>query len=278
MKIMYILFDIGGSKMRFASSTDLKHFSVPIIVPTPQNFKKGIAEFTAISKRLAGSKKIIVVAGGMPGPLDRQHTKVINAPNLKNWNNLPFKSVLEKNLKTKVYIENDTAMVALGEVYFGSGRRFKNKGIVAYITISTGVGGARIVDGKIDRNVYGFEIGSQIIDIASSIGNLEAYISGRSVFNHTGKKPIEIRDKKFWDFEAKLLAYGLNNTIIHWSPDVVILGGSMMNKIGIPIERVKIHLNKVLTIFPEKPKLIHSALKDLGGLYGSMVYLSSKMR
>lgn len=270
--------------MRISATNDLIKFNKPAIIETPQNYKEGIAKFVAISKKLVSGKKIVAISGGMPGPLDKKHTRVINAPNLKSWNNHPFKEEIEERLQTKVHLENDTAMVGLGETYFGPGRLYKNKGIVAYITISTGVGGARIVDGKIDRNAYGFEIGSQIIDVSGSIypnyksnGNLESYISGKNIFNHTGKRPIEILDKKFWDFEAKLLAYGLNNTIVHWSPDIVILGGSMMNKIGIPIERVKVHLNKILTIFPEKPKLVHSALADLGGLYGSMVYLRQEL-
>jgi glucokinase len=49
----------------------------------------------------------------------------------------------------------------LGEAVFGAG---KGREIVVYMTISTGVGGARIVGGKIDASAMGFEPGHQIID------------------------------------------------------------------------------------------------------------------
>lgn len=281
---MYILFDIGGSKMRIAASANLKKFKKPVILETPRDFKKGIAEICRLSVKLAAGNKIKAIGGGIVGPLDRQHTKIINSPNLKTWNRYPLKTALENGLKTKVFIENDTALVALGETYFGSGVNYKKNGIVAYITISTGVGGARIVDGRIDRNTYGFEIGFQTIDADGTLckkckspGYLEEYISGKNVEHRTGQKPYKILDKKFWDTEAKWLSYGLNNTIVHWSPDIVILGGSMMNKVGIPLSRVKLHLENILRIFPKKPKLVHSKLGDLGGLYGSMVYLKQSL-
>ncbi len=277
---MYLVFDIGGSKMRIARTSNFKKLEEIIILKTPNDFNEGILEFCRASNKLSGGKKIKAIAGGIAGPLDKNYTKVINAPNLKSWNNKPFKASLEKKLKTKVMLQNDTAMVALGETHFGAGKLFRKNGIVAYVTVSTGVGGARIVDGKIDRNIYGFEIGSQTIDADGTIlpkykspGILEDYISGKSVYKNTGKNPVLIKDDKFWSDMAKLLAYGLNNTIVHWSPSIVILGGSMMNKIGIPISEVIRNVNSFLKIFPKKPKIVHAKLGDLGGLYGSMVYL-----
>ncbi|MFV1917705.1 MAG: ROK family protein, partial [Patescibacteria group bacterium] len=107
----------------------------------------------------------------------------------------------------------------------------------------------------------------------ASLGHLEAHISGAAVEKRYGKKPYEITDDKFWDELARLLAFGLNNTIVHWSPDVVVLGGSMMKKIGIPIDRVKFHLKKILKIFPELPEIKKAELGDLGGLHGALYYL-----
>lgn len=88
-----------------------------------------------------------------------------------------------------------------------------------------------------------------------------------------GKKPYEITDKKIWDETAKILAYGLNNTIVHWSPDIIVLGGSMFKKIGIPVPRVRFHLKNILKIFPELPAVEKAELGDVGGLYGALVFL-----
>lgn len=224
---------------------------------------------------LSQGKKIKAVAGGTPGPQDFSHTKIINAPNLPGWNGKPLKGALQALLKTKVFLENDTALVGLGEAHFGAG---KASGIMAYLTVSTGVGGVRIVDRHIDRNSMGFEVGHQIISLdGGKFRDLESFISGKATEKKYHKKPYKILDKKFWDEAAHILAIGLNNTIVHWSPDTVIIGGSMMKKIGIPIKRVHYHLNKILKIFPRKPKILKAKLGDLGGLHGAMIYLKQSL-
>ena len=72
---------------------------------------------------------------------------------------------------------------------------------------------------------------------------------------------------------ARVLAYGLNNTIVYWSPDIVVIGGSMMKKIGIPIDRVRAHLSGILHIYEELPQVAHSTLGDIGGLYGALALI-----
>jgi predicted NBD/HSP70 family sugar kinase len=157
--------------------------------------------------------------------------------------------------------------------------------IVAYITVSTGVGGVRIVREQIDVSRMGFEPGHQIIDADGTLCkstvcglglDLEGAVSGTAISGRYGKKPYEITDEAFWDEMARVLAFGLNNTIVHWSPDIVVIGGSMMNKIGIPIERVRAYLKGVLHIFPELPAIEHSALADIGGLHGALAYVKQK--
>ena len=83
-------------------------------------------------------------------------------------------------------------------------------------------------------------------------------------------------DKDFWEKVSRVLAVGLNNTIVHWSPDVVILGGSMMKKIGVPFDRVEAHLRQIIKIYPEIPPLKKSKLGDLGGLYGALAYINQQ--
>ena len=109
----------------------------------------------------------------------------------------PLVHRLQDELSTKAYIANDTAIVGLGEAHAGAG---KGSDIVVYITVSTGVGGARIVDGEIDRRAFGFEPGHQIIDIDNSIckkcksGQLEDMVSGTATQHRFGVKPYEVED------------------------------------------------------------------------------------
>lgn len=275
---MYIVFDIGGTKMRISVSRNGENFDEPKIFETPKDFNEGIELFASAAREFAGGEKIKAAAGGIAGPLDRMKTKLINSPNIKDWIGKPLKEEMQKLIDAPVFIENDAVLVALGEAVAGAGR---GEEIVAYITVSTGVGGARIVDGKIDKNIYGFEPGHQIINpfgelcsICGFAGHLESHISGTALEKHYHQKPHEITDPKIWEEEAKLLAYGLNNTIVHWSPNIVVLGGSMITKEpGISIDRVRYYLERDLSIFPELPKLVKASLGDVGGLYGALVFL-----
>lgn len=274
---MYILYDIGGTKMRFAASVDLKNIEDSKIVPTPQDFFEGIKLFSQTSKELAKGQKIHAVAGGIAGPLDKNKTKMVKAPNISQWANQPLKASLEKALDAEVFLENDAALVGLGESVFGAGKGHK---IAVYITMSTGVGGSRFVEGKIDSNSLGFEPGHQTINFdgppctgCGGIGHLEGYVSGRALQEKYNKSAEEIDDPAIWDQEANLLAFGLNNIIVHWSPDAIILGGSLMKKID--IEKVKEYTKKTVTIFPQIPQILLAKLGDLGGLYGAMAYLKT---
>ncbi|TAL49010.1 ROK family protein [Patescibacteria group bacterium] len=273
---MYILFDIGGTKSRIAASTTLDMFNDPVVFDTPKLYSQGIVILKQKGLELSRGQTIHAIAGGIAGPCSRKECMLIASPNLPDWVGKPIKRELEETFHAPVYVENDAAMVGLGEAHSGAGRGF---GVVVYITVSTGVGGARIVSGKIDERVVGFEPGHQIVDmdktvVPEALGvDLESMIGGRWVEERTGKKPFEITDEAFWDKLARILAVGLNNTIVHWSPDVVILGGSMMNKIGVPLDKVEAHLRQVVKIYPELPALRRSELGDLGGLYGALAYL-----
>ena len=280
---MYILFDIGGTNMRVALSRDGENFESPKIISTPKDFDHGMQAIKDIVVALAGDTPIIAAGGGIAGTLSKDRTIFLNGPHLQGWNKKPIKKALEEAIGVPVFIENDTAIVGLGEAIAGAG---KGHDIVVYVTVSTGVGGVRIVNGSIDVSAMGFEPGHQIIDAGgalreSSVGgrgfDLEGYISGTAISERYGKKPYEITDEKFWDEMARLLAYGLNNTIVHWSPDIVVIGGSMMKKIGIPMDRVRAHLKGILHIYPELPFVEHSSLEDVGGLHGALHFVKQNL-
>lgn len=280
---MYLLFDIGGTNMRLALSRDGATFEEPKIVPTPKDFSAGMAMLGSLAKELLGDSKPIAAAGGIAGTLSRDRTRFINGPHLQGWNGKPIKEALSSALGCPVFVENDTAIVGLGEAVAGSGKGYQ---ICAYVTVSTGVGGVRIVDEKIDVAAIGFEPGHQIIDADGTLCknsvcgfglDFESAVSGTSISERYGKKPYEITDTAFWEEMARILAYGLNNTIVHWSPDVVVIGGSMMKKIGIPVDRVQAHLKGILHIYPELPVIVHSALGDIGGLHGALHFVKQNL-
>lgn len=252
-----ILFDMGATKTRIAYSEDGEIFETPKVFETVKNYEENLRIFTETAKQLASGRQIKKIIGGMSRSIEGETDQ-------------KFKNDLESIFEAKVFIENDAAMVGLGEAMFGAGRGFD---IVGYVTVSTGVGGAKISAGKIDEHTIGFEPGKQIINIETQ-ETLEDRISGKALQKKFGKHPKEITDEKVWDECARVLAVGLNNIIVEWSPSVVVLGGSMITgNPAISIEKTASHLKEILKIFPEIPLIKKSELGDFGGLYGALIFM-----
>lgn len=269
---MHIVSDIGGTKMRLAGTHDLQSFQAPIFLATPQSYDEALALFVESAKTIAAGEVIESIAIGVPVVLTTDKRSIIQSQNLPQWGGHAFADDLEKALGTKVYLENDTALVGLGEAVFGAG---KGGSIIAYITVSTGVNGIRIIDGIIDRSTLGFEIGGQYLSSAEPLVSLEELISGRAIETRYGMHPRDLgKDTPLWEELARTAAIGFHNTILHWSPDTVVFGGSMFNEIGIPVDSVRSHLTEVTKKFPTIPTIVHSSLKDEGGLYGGMARLA----
>ena len=90
-----------------------------------------------------------------------------------------------------------------------------------------------------------------------------------------GVKAYEIpQSDAIWDQLAEFLAHGLRNTILYWSPDIIVLGGSMI--VGDPrilLDDIVKHTNEVLDDVVPCPLIVDAKLGDYGGLYGAMSLL-----
>lgn len=276
----YLLFDIGGTNTRVTVSEDLKTFQKPIRFTTPINFKEGTEKIIAAAQSLT-DKPIRSACGAVRGLLSEDRRFIASDVTLTKWIEEPLAETLEKALNTKVILENDAAMAGLGEAHFGAG---KGASIMVYHTISTGVGGAKIEDGKIDSYHLGFEPGKQVLDIDRTIlgedilPTLENLVSGTAVEERTGEKPYEIpQEDAMWDQLANYLAHGLRNTIFYWSPELIVLGGSMITgNPAIPIENIQKHTKNILGEEVDVPEIKKAKLGDESGLYGAMALLAEQ--
>lgn len=279
----YVLFDIGGTNTRVSISEDLHEFSDPVKFKTPKDPIEGMDAMVEAVRSLT-DKELRGAAGGMRGILDSEKTMMLRDPGeaLPSWEEAPLVKTLKKKLKTDILIENDTALVGLGEAKHGAGKGYD---IVAYHTVSTGVGGVRIDHGAIDAFAAGFEPGHQILDIDRTIlgdeeeATLENLVSGSALERRAGVKPYEIsQDDAVWDQLAEYLAYGLRNTIVYWSPEIIVLGGSMI--VGDPrifLADIIRHTHEVVDDTAPVPEIVDATLGDFGGLYGAMALLEQKV-
>ena len=259
---MYILIDIGGTKTRVALTEDKLTFGEPIIFSTPQSFDAWFNEVIQHITALTEGKQLTAIILGMAGTFSPDHQIIRTAPHLQEWAGINLKEKLGGWFNCRTIIENDTALVGLGEAIFGSGKGYD---IVVYITISTGVGGARIVDGKVDRNKFGFEIGHQIVQDGKE---LEYYLAGSSHEKRFGMPSREIKDPEFWkevDHYAGILAA---NTTMYWSPAVIVFGVPVMKDINMKVVENKAKL--FTPMYETLPVFTRSSLGDLGGVYGAL--------
>jgi predicted NBD/HSP70 family sugar kinase len=277
----YIVFDIGGTKTRVGISSDLQSLDTVESFKTPASFSDGVKKIADTVEKLT-KEKPKGFAGGIRGLLSEEKDGIDNDSVLNKWAGKSLTKELQKYHNVPVFLENDAAIAGLGEAVFGAG---KGLDIVAYHTVSTGVGGAKIENGEIDHASIGFEPGKQILDIDRTVlgadiePTLENLVSGAAIEQRFGVKPYEIpQSDVLWDELAEYLAQGLRNTILYWSPDVIVIGGSMV--IGDPkieIDKIRKYAVEALNNFQIAPLITEAKLGDEAGLYGGMALLSKKV-
>lgn len=260
---MYLVFDIGASNTRI-SLADKKRLLKPMQFASPKNFSVFLKKLS----QYAASTKISSIAGGMPGQFDVSSRHFIKARNLPSWREINVAGLLKKKFRCPVALENDVALAGLGEAVFGAGR---GKSIVVYYTVSTGINGVRIVDGKIDSKAWGFETGRQLLD---GKHDLESLVGGASIRRRYGRLPEEIKERKIWEQVSKDLSRGIFNSMLHWSPHIIILGGGLIEAGAIKAGKVEQEVKRLNNRFdPPEPfvRIVSSKLRQFAGLHGATV-------
>lgn len=259
-----IVFDVGGTTSRVAALED-GTIGEPEKFATPRDPNLGLSAIVAAARRAAAGRRIEAVCGGAAGII--VGGAIYRSPNLPEWSGTPLANRVASELKAPTTVMNDASLGGLGEFHYGVG---KSANIMAYVTVSTGVGGARIVEGTIDRSTYGFEIGHSLVGGVE----LERLVSGTAAAQRFGKDPKELGKKELGEL-ADTLAVGLYNMTLHWSPDTIVLGGSMITgKNPIPLARVEASLKEHLAkYYPAAPAVKKASLERIGGLYGAMAFL-----
>jgi len=263
---MKLVFDIGGTHTRLAVSPDGQTLqSVTRFNTDPTT--EGCTAFIDQVERLAAESGAKSIVGGVPGQFD-QAGHLRDAPNLPGWEGLPLVRLIESHTGLSVATANDVMLVGLGEATRGAGR---GREIVAYITVSTGVNGARFVNGRLDANRHGFELGYMLMpNEAGELVSLESLTGGAALHERYGRPPKLIKDPAVWRQEERYLALALYNTVLHWSPDVVIYGGGMMRDIS--LQGIQRELDQLPHVVEAWPQLALAKLGDEGGLYGALEY------
>lgn len=132
-----------------------------------------------------GSGPLTAVGASVPGPADPVRGILINPPNLPSWQDVPIGAALREAFGVEVRIENDANAAALAEHAAGAGQGVSH---MVYLTMSTGVGGGLIADGRLFTGAWGGagEVGHLPVEFpglaceCGLTGCLEAYVGGNA--------------------------------------------------------------------------------------------------
>ncbi|MGQ0549205.1 MAG: ROK family protein [Armatimonadota bacterium] len=184
--------DLGGTKILTALVDVHGRVAGRVREKTPQSGPDAVIETIAGTvRRVLGDAGVDAgairsVGVGAPGPADPTSGVVFEVPNLPGWHDVPLAAMLTSRLGVTTCVENDANAAAMGERWAGAGRGIDD---LIYMTISTGIGGGLIFNGRIYRGVSGTagEVGHMVIDPAGPrcpcgrMGCLEALASGTSI-------------------------------------------------------------------------------------------------
>lgn len=241
--IEYIGIDIGGTNIRIGAINQNDELVFEYKEPTFENVISSEDLYNKIIKLIKmvpnyeNSKAIGI---GAPGSVDKKLGQIITSKNVTILKNFPLVENLNKDLNKPIFLENDARVATFAEAISGKG---KDKNIVCYITISTGLGGGLVINKEIynGSNNLGAYFARMILDGEHTSNNL---ISGtalleqsREKINKNMKNTLEVFEleknnnpiaKEIISNFKRNLTVLLLNISATFNPDIIILGGGVL--------------------------------------------------
>ncbi|HSW81806.1 MAG TPA: ROK family protein [Candidatus Saccharimonas sp.] len=212
--------DVGGTKTLVAQFGDDGLPANEVRFLTPPTAAGFIQLLLAHLDELAPTKAIAI---GVPGIVD-ENGVLLRCGNL-NWKNVALKQLLQERYNVPTYVENDAKLAALAEV--NQLKTVPRLGL--YLTVSTGIGGGLIVDGKLHPAFRNNEPGHMQLQFEGTWQQWQHFASGSAFVQHFGKQVHEFERQKEWKDVAERLSRGLLTLIPTLQPEVIIFGGSVGN-------------------------------------------------
>ncbi|HST09019.1 MAG TPA: ROK family protein, partial [Terriglobales bacterium] len=298
--------DMGASHLRFVMATtggEIRSESREYVKAEAgpagviAQVRAGIERLLEGSNAKQGSLQGIAI--GVPGGVDPQTGKVIDANNVPGWREVDMGRELEEAFGAPVFLDNDANMAAIGEHWRGVAQGVDN---FVFIALGTGIGSGVFVDGRIRRGRSGFagELyrmnldGTRWNDDFPDTGYLEAQVSGVALAAE-GRKILtkgngaasatltEIRDARYV-FDAlrqgnrqaltlversfSILGVAVANVVSVLDPELIVFNGGIVK--GAPELLLETVERVVRRIHPKPPRVQLSTLEDKAQIWGAL--------
>lgn len=195
------------------------------------------------------------------------------------------------DLPFPIAFETDVNAAAIGEFEVGAGKDHPN---LCYITVGTGIGGGFLHEGSPLHGRMHPEIGHMIVpDLDSEFAKstnvcpfhtscLEGRASGPAIETRWGSPGSELPDDHpAWDLQAKYLAHGAINLTAAWSPEIILIGGGVLQQIGL-IDRVRTEFESLAGNYWSLPPLDSyiqtPTLDQRAGIIGALTLAQSLLK
>lgn len=260
-----IAVDLGGTRIRAARLN--QKLEIEVREETLTEDEKGlddtIQRFKAMVRKVwpTDGTKVAGIGVSSPGPLNPLTGVIVAPPNLKGWHHVPLGDILHEEFDVPVYIGNDANVAGLAETVMGAAKGYRH---TIFITVSTGVGGGIIIDGKmlLGKVGLGAEAGHIIVQSLPKPSRLEEESAGPALARKA-KERIEagaqstIRDAVNGDLNqisgatvgkaaqagdplaleivreaGYFLGLGMVSLLHLFNPEILVFGGGVSNNLG----------------------------------------------
>ena len=309
MKPYAVGVDVGGTTVKigiFRTSGDLllKWEIVTNKKDGGRNILPDIADSikSMLSNKGIGLEDIQGIGIGIPGAI--LNRSIVNRAVNLGWDVVPVKDQLEQLFdgKINVLVGNDANVAALGEMWQGGGKGYKD---IVMVTLGTGVGGGIIINEQILDGTFGAagEIGHMPVNPQETRvcgcgkkGHLEQYASATGIANTakavvaSTKENTELKgmdsitakdvfdaakrgDKvalEIVDYTAEILGRGLAMVAAVVDPQAFVIGGGVSKAGPILTDAIQKYYRDYALHASEDTKFVLATLGNDAGIYGAV--------
>jgi glucokinase len=290
--------DIGGTKIAVGMVDENGRILSRMEFPSQsvESYDDGLELIAGMLRRTAQTAGVEFtgIGIGSTGPVDPFTGRFGDVDFLPKWRGECLVDDLAKTFRVQVALENDADAAALAEASWGAG---KSKSQFVYVTIGTGIGGGIILNGQLYRGVGGAhpEIGHHVIDVAGPLcscgfqGCWESLATGPAMVKWMEGQPgyqggEELTAKHICELamagdalalraverETFYLGLGLANLVNLFTPDALILSGSVMKSSSLFLEGIRQVMRQGCRFVPlEKVELTLASLGENANLIGA---------
>jgi len=300
--------DFGGTKLAAATRvTGKDEFESKEIAASPEAKSARLDRDTMLelARRVLGDRTPSRIGVGFGGPVDFGNGLVRLSHHVPGWEGFPLRAWLEEQFAAPVAVDNDANCAGLAEQRLGAARGCRS---LLFVTVSTGVGAAWILNGEIYRGADGTagELGHmRIIEngracVCGGRGCVEAYASGQAIARTTmdrlKRTQVQTRLRGRVDAgetltaaivaeaarhgdtvatetleeAARVLGRGIGAAISLMNPERVVLGGGVV-KAGEGYFEAVTRAARDAVLPEHNVNITSSVLGDDGPLWGAML-------